>query len=66
MRSARSALLRSCGPASSSHFTALSGSATVTGVGFFDVIHGQTGVAPNGIELHPVLGFTKATCKSLS
>jgi hypothetical protein len=28
---------------------------TVTGAGFFDRIHGQTGVAPNGIELHPVL-----------
>jgi len=27
----------------------------VTGVGFFDYIHGQAGVAPNGIELHPVL-----------
>jgi len=27
----------------------------VTGVGFFDFVHGQTGVAPNGIELHPVL-----------
>jgi hypothetical protein len=26
----------------------------ITGVGFFDFIHGQTGVAPNGIELHPV------------
>ncbi|MGB9376765.1 MAG: hypothetical protein WCB04_04535, partial [Mycobacteriales bacterium] len=25
---------------------------TVTGVGFFDFMHGQTGVAPNGIELH--------------
>jgi PKD repeat protein len=25
------------------------------GVGFFDFQHGQTGVAPNGIELHPVL-----------
>src|SRR5215471_132033 len=24
---------------------------TVTGVGFFDVLHGQEGVAPNGIEL---------------
>src|SRR5258706_1104707 len=30
----------------------------VTGVGFFDFIHGQTGVAPNGIELHPVLDIT--------
>jgi hypothetical protein len=28
---------------------------TVRGFGFFDPIHGQTGVAPNGIELHPVL-----------
>src|SRR6266404_7654149 len=27
----------------------------VKGVGFFDFLHGQTGVAPNGIELHPVL-----------
>jgi hypothetical protein len=27
----------------------------VRGVGFFDFIHGQTGVAPNGIELHPLL-----------
>ena len=27
----------------------------VTGVGFFDFLHGQAGVAPNGIELHPVL-----------
>lgn len=31
---------------------------TVTGVGFFDFIHGQTGVAPNGIELHPVLDIS--------
>lgn len=28
---------------------------TVTGVGFFDFQHGQTGVAPNAIELHPVV-----------
>ena len=27
----------------------------VTGVGFFDFLHGQTGAAPSGIELHPVL-----------
>jgi hypothetical protein len=31
--------------------------AQITGVAFFDFLHGQTGVAPNGIELHPVLGF---------
>jgi hypothetical protein len=30
---------------------------TVTGVGFFDFKHRQTGLAPNGIELHPVIGF---------
>jgi hypothetical protein len=29
----------------------------VTGVGYFDEIHGQTGVAPNGLELHPVLNI---------
>jgi hypothetical protein len=32
--------------------------ARVTGVAFFDYNHGQTGVAPNAIELHPVLDFT--------
>jgi len=31
--------------------------ARVVGVAFFDFLHGQTGVARNGIELHPVLGF---------
>ena len=27
----------------------------ITGVGFFDKIHGQRGVAVNGIEIHPVI-----------
>jgi hypothetical protein len=31
--------------------------ARITGVAFFDFDHGQTGVAPNAIELHPVLSF---------
>ncbi len=64
MRTARSALRAACGRASRSTFSRLRGSATITGVGFFDVKHGQTGVAPNGIELHPVIGFklTSATC----
>jgi hypothetical protein len=31
--------------------------ARVTGVAFFDFLHGQIGVAPNGVELHPVLDF---------
>ncbi|GAC1526432.1 MAG: hypothetical protein NVS2B16_34700 [Chloroflexota bacterium] len=30
---------------------------TITGVGFFDFQHGQSGVAPNAIELHPVLAI---------
>ena len=34
---------------------------TVTGVRFFDFLHGQTGVAPNGIELHPVLDIQFST-----
>ena len=33
---------------------------TVTGVLFFDLIHGQSGVAPNGVELHPVLQIAQA------
>jgi hypothetical protein len=31
--------------------------AKVTGVAFFDFKHGQSGVAPNAIELQPILGF---------
>lgn len=34
---------------------------TVTGVGFFDFLHGQNGVAPNGIELHAVLDIQFST-----
>ena len=29
----------------------------MTGVGFYDFFHGQTGVAKNCIELHPVLAI---------
>ena len=58
MRTARGLLVAAFGQPSSSHFTNLTGTATLTGVGFFDFLHGQTGVAPNGIELHPVIGFT--------
>ena len=34
---------------------------TVRGVGFWDYLHGQTGVAPNGIEIHSVLNITFGT-----
>jgi hypothetical protein len=62
MRRARRHLRAACGIPPSTSFTRLRGKATITGVGFFDLIHGQTGQAPNGIELHPVLKFTDASC----
>ena len=47
------------GPPTSSRYHDLSPPpcVTLTGVAFFDRIHRQRGVAPNGIELHPVLAF---------
>jgi hypothetical protein len=30
---------------------------TLQGLGFFDFAHGQDGVAPNAIELHPVISI---------
>jgi hypothetical protein len=56
MKRARSALIHACGRPHN-HFTGLLGTAKLTGVGFFDVKHGQRGLAPNGIELHPIIGF---------
>ncbi|MBZ5602731.1 MAG: hypothetical protein LAO79_10530 [Acidobacteriia bacterium] len=38
--------------------TKIGSKATITGVGFFDSSHGQTGVAPNAIELHPIFSIT--------
>ena len=37
--------------------TVVNETVTVAGVGFFDFLHSQTGVAPNAIELHPVLSI---------
>ena len=36
----------------------------VKGIGFFDFHHGQKGIAPNGIELHPVtdIQFNPVSC----
>jgi hypothetical protein len=62
MKNARNAFVAACGMPGASSFTMLNGKATIRGVGFFDFLHGQTGVAPNGIELHPVLRFRNATC----
>jgi hypothetical protein len=63
VKHARADLTTACGGEPGSKPVKLTGTATLTGVGFFDVIHGQSGVAPNGIELHPVLSFTSANCK---
>jgi hypothetical protein len=63
MKNARNAFIAACGTPSGSSFMKLKGTATIRGIGFFDFLHGQTGVAPNGIELHPVLRFMDATCE---
>jgi endonuclease YncB( thermonuclease family) len=64
MQAARGALIAAYGTPSASSFRSISGTATFTGVGFFDFKHGQTGVAPNAIELHPVLSFTTGVAPS--
>jgi hypothetical protein len=61
MRSARRSLISGCPAIGSSDFTTLHGNVVIRGVGFWDILHGQTGVAPNGIELHPVIWIT-GTC----
>jgi hypothetical protein len=63
MARSRDALVGSCGQPSSSSSHQLQGTATVTGVGFFDILHGQPGLAPNGIELHSVLRLTSLSCQ---
>jgi hypothetical protein len=55
---ARSRFLQNCGQVSASSWLNLAGSITLVGVGFWDEKHGQTGVAPNAIELHPVLNIS--------
>jgi hypothetical protein len=66
MTSAKAALLKACGKTHqpSTSMRKLSGTATITGVGFFDKSHGQSGGADNGIELHPLLGFTSTNCRT--
>lgn len=58
MEKARTTFLAACGITPSSSFRKLSGTVTMTGVAFFDFLHRQTGHAPNGVELHPVLKFS--------
>jgi hypothetical protein len=46
-------------------FKTTSTAVTVTGVGFWDFLHGQTGVAPNGLEVHPVLNISIGSAVSM-
>jgi hypothetical protein len=41
----------------SAAMTKVGAQATIIGVGFFDSSHGQTGVAPTAIELHPIFSI---------
>jgi len=66
MTQARVDLAAACGGEPGARAVTLTGSATITGIGFFDLIHGQAGVGPNGIELHPVLSFTSANCQRIA
>jgi len=59
MRSTRAELVSSLGQPSTTAFRPVGGQVRITGVAFFDFLHGQRGVAPNGIELHPVLQFER-------
>jgi len=52
------AAVRAKFPAPSSTFTNVDYKASVVGVVFFDFLHGQSGVAPNGVEIHPVLAIS--------
>lgn len=56
MRAARAAVVRALGrPSAVYRRLRVARPVHLVGVGFFDFIHGQTGVAPNGLELHPVV-----------
>ena len=62
MKTARDALIAACTNPLKGTFKELHGSATITGVLFFDFAHHQRGRAPNVAELHPVLRFFDADC----
>jgi hypothetical protein len=63
MRNARRAFTDACGTPPKSTFARYTGTAKVTGVGFFDNrIHGSGAAKTNGIELHPVLRFSSTDC----
>jgi hypothetical protein len=57
MTLARVALERAAGGPIGGSWTYLNLRVHVVGVSFFDFPHGQSGHAPNYVELHPVIGF---------
>jgi hypothetical protein len=61
MTEARAAFDTACHGAPHHSFVNLAGTATITGVGFFDEPHAN-GHAKYGVELHPVLGFKSINC----
>ncbi|HXM76563.1 MAG TPA: hypothetical protein VN971_07300 [Thermoanaerobaculia bacterium] len=63
MKQTRAALVSACGQPPRGKFHELHGSATITGVFFFDFPHGQRGHARNYAELHPALSF-KGVCSA--
>jgi hypothetical protein len=65
MTAARLALLKACAEVKlTQSLKPLRGTATITDVGFFDKVHNQDGVAPNGFELHPVFAFSSSNCRA--
>jgi hypothetical protein len=62
MKTARATFASSCHGAPKHDFANLSGTATITGVGFYGEPHAN-GRATHGAELHPVLSFTSKNCK---
>jgi hypothetical protein len=61
MLAARVAVEAACGPVTTS-VRLLKGAITMTGVGFWDLVHPERGAAPNAVELHPVLSVESITC----
>jgi hypothetical protein len=62
---ARDSFVKKCkGGEPRTRFHNLSGTATITGVGFYDRPHAN-GASKYGIELHPVLRFSSSNCQWL-
>jgi hypothetical protein len=65
MVAARNSFLKKCKAGTlRTQFHNLSGTATITGVGFYDKPHAN-GASRYGVELHPVLRFSSSDCEWL-